>query len=381
MKPMTRLLPFAASFATSLLLATLIAAPSLSVAQQAPPPLRVAIVGLEHGHVEGFLSALPQHPDVELVGIADSDPALFAKYQKKYSLAETLFYKSEANMIEKTHPQAVLVYTSIAQHRPAIEIAAQYGVSVMVEKPLTISLDDALAIRRVAREHHIHVLVNYETTWYSSNKAAYDEVAQGHLGEIRRVVVHDGHEGPKEIGVGPEFLNWLTDPAQNGAGALYDFGCYGVDLMTWLMHGETPLTVTAVANHDKPQIYPKVDDDSTIILEYPHAQAVIMGSWNWPFSRKDMEVYGATGYAITVGPDKLRLRLPHESQEQLTTPAPLAGAQQNSLSYLAAVLRGQLEPKGDLTALDTNVVVMQILDAARESVRTGKSVRLTKVGE
>jgi glucose-fructose oxidoreductase len=350
----------------------------LCVAQPAPP-LRVAIVGLEHGHVEGFLSALPQHKDVELVGIADADPALFAKYQKKYSLPETLIFKSEANMIERTHPQAVLVYTSIGEHRHAIEIAAQYGVSVMVEKPLTISLADALAIRETARRYKIHVLVNYETTWYASNKAAYDEVEQGRLGAIRRVVVHDGHEGPKEIGVPPEFLGWLTDPAQNGAGALYDFGCYGVDLMTWLMHGETPLTVTALVNHDKPEIYPKVDDDSTIVLTYPHAQAVIMGSWNWPFSRKDMEVYGATGYAITVGPDQLRLRLQHEKQEQLTTAPPLAGPQQNSLSYLAAVLRGQLDPKGDLTALDTNVVVMQILDAARESARTGKSVRLTKL--
>ncbi len=137
-------------------------------------------------------------------------------------------------------------------------------VSAMVEKPLTISLDDALAIRRVAREHKIHVLVNYETTWYASNKAAYDEVREGRIGEIRRVVVHDGHQGPKEIGVPPEFLNWLTDPEQNGAGALYDFGCYGVDLMTWLMQGETPQTVTAVVNHDKPQLYPHVDDDATI---------------------------------------------------------------------------------------------------------------------
>jgi glucose-fructose oxidoreductase len=281
-------------------------------AAQPAAPLRVAIVGLEHGHVEGFLGALPQHSDVQLVGIADADPSLFAKYRKKYSLEETLFYRSEANMIEKTHPQAVLVYTSIAEHRHAIEIAAQYGVSVMVEKPLTISLDDALAIRQTARHYNIHVLVNYETTWYSSNKAAYDDVKEGRIGEIRRVEVHDGHQGPKEIGVPPEFLTWLTDPAQNGAGALYDFGCYGVDLMTWLMQGETPLTVTAVLNHDKPQIYPKVDDDSTIVLEYPHAQAVIMGSWNWPFARKDMEIYGATGYAVTVGPDKLRLRQQHD---------------------------------------------------------------------
>jgi predicted dehydrogenase len=341
----------------------------------------VAIVGLEHGHVEGFLSALPKHSDVELVGIADADPALFAKYQKKYSLAPTLFYKSEANLIEKTHPQAVLVYTSIAEHRPAIEIAAQYGVSVMVEKPLTISLADALAIRATARHYKIHVLTNYETTWYASNKAAYDEVEQGKLGPIRRVVVHDGHQGPKEIGVPPEFLGWLTDPAKNGAGALYDFGCYGVDLMTWLMHGETPLTVTATVTHDKPQIYPKVDDDSTIVLTYPHAQAVIMGSWDWPFARKDMEVYGATGYAITVAGDKIRLRHEHESEEQLTNAPALSSPQNNSLSYLAAVLRGQLDPKGDLTALDTNIIAMQILDAARESARTGKAVELHKLGE
>jgi predicted dehydrogenase len=338
-------------------------------------------VGLEHGHVEGFLGALQKHREVELVGIVDADPALVAKYEKKYSLAESLFFKSMANMIEVRHPQALLVYTSVGEHRHAIEIAAQYGVTVMVEKPLTISLDDALAIRKVAREHHIRVLVNYETTWYSSNRAAYDEVEQGKLGEIRRVVIHDGHEGPKEIGVPPEFLNWLTDPAQNGAGALYDFGCYGADLMTWMMHGQTPSTVTAVVNHDKPQLYPNVDDDATIVLTYPHAQAVIQASWNWPFGRKDMEVYGATGYAITVGSDKLRVRHEHDAEEQTSTAAPLNPIERDSLTYLAAVLRGQIEPKGDLTALDTNVVVMQILDAARESARTGKTVRLTKVGE
>ena len=363
------------------MLGLLIAMPAALLAQAPPAPLRVAIVGLAHGHVEGFLSALPQHKDVELVGIADSDPALFAKYQKKYALPETLFYKSEANLIEKTHPQAVLVYTSIAEHRHAIEIAAQYGVSVMVEKPLTLSLADALAIRSTARHYKIHVLVNYETTWYASNKAAYDEAESGRLGAIRRVVIHDGHNGPVEIGVPPEFLRFLTDPAQNGAGALYDFGCYGADLMTWLMRGEAPLTVTAVVNHDKPQLYPNVDDDATVVLGYPHAQAVIQASWNWPFGRKDMEVYGATGYAITVAADKVRVRHEHDSEERLTTASPLSPPQNDSLSYLAAVIRGQLEPKGDLTALDTNIVVMQILDAARESVRTGKTVQLTRLGD
>jgi glucose-fructose oxidoreductase len=365
----------------ALLAAAMVAIPKARAAQGGTVPIRVAIVGLEHGHVEGFLHALPAHKDVELVGIADADPALWKKYGTKFSLPDTLFYKSEANMIERCHPQAVLVYTSVGEHRHAIEIAAQYGLPVMVEKPLTISLDDALAIRTVAREHHIKVLVNYETTWYASNREAYDEATHDELGAIRRVVVHDGHQGPKEIGVPPEFLGWLTDPAQNGAGALYDFGCYGVDLMTWLMHSETPLTVTAVTTHDKPEAYPRVDDDATIVLTYPHAQAVIQASWNWPFSRKDMEVYGAKGYVITIDADKVRIRHEHDTAEHLMTAPPLSGTEDNSLDYLAAVLSGKIEPKGDLSALDTNVIVMQILDAARESARTGRTVRLTKLEE
>jgi predicted dehydrogenase len=354
-------------------------AQGVRAAQSNGAPLRVAIVGLEHGHVEGFLRVLPTHREVELVGIADADPALWKKYGSMFSLSDTLFYKSMANMIERCHPQAILVYTPVSEHRHAIEIAAQYGLPVMVEKPLTISLDDALAIRNVARDHHIPVLVNYETTWYASNRAAYDEARNNELGAIRRVVVHDGHQGPKEIGVPPEFLAWLTDPAQNGAGALYDFGCYGVDLMTWLMHGETPLTVTAVTTHDKPEIYPRVDDDATIVLTYPHTQAVIQASWNWPFSRKDMEVYGAKGYAITVGADQVRIRHEHDTEERLTTASPLGHTEDNSLDYLAAVLNGKIAPKGDLSALDTNVIVMQILDAARESARTGRTVRLAKL--
>ncbi|MGC1461714.1 MAG: Gfo/Idh/MocA family oxidoreductase [Terracidiphilus sp.] len=358
--------------------AIIVAMPGMLAAEA---PLRVAIVGLEHGHVEGFFRSLPSHSHVQLVGIADADPALFAKYRKEFGLPETLFFKSMANMIEVRRPQAVLVYTSVGEHRHAIEIAAQYGVSAMVEKPLTISLEDALAIRRTARHYHIHVLVNYETTWYASNRAAYDELEHGSLGAVRRVVVHDGHQGPKEIGVPPEFLSWLTDPAQNGAGALYDFGCYGVDLMTWLMHGETPLTVTAVLNHDKPEIYRNVDDDATVVLTYPHAQALIQASWNWPFSRKDMEVYGATGYAITVGPDKLRVRHEHDNDERLITAARLNSPDDDSLDHLDAELSGRILSVGDLSALDTNVIVMQILDAARESARTGRTVRLTKLEE
>ena len=360
-----------------LCIASLIAAVSVSVAAWAQPgtPVRVAVVGLEHGHVSGFLNDLPHHPEVQLVAIVEPDTALAAKYEQQYKLDHGLFYADIDPMVAAKKPQALLVYTSIAGHRAAIEAGARNHLTVMVEKPLTMSLADALAIRETARKSGIQVLVNYETTWYSSNKAVYDEIEQGKLGDLRKVVVHDGHEGPKEIHVQPEFLKWLNDPTKNGQGALYDFGCYGADLMTWWMQGETPLSVTAVGQIDKPNIY-SVYDDATIILRYPKAQAVLMPSWDWTFARKDSEIYGTAGYMITVGPSHYRLRLVGQTDESSATATPLAPPENSSMQYLAAVVNGQLTPKGDLTALDTNMIVMQILDAARESAKTGKTVEL-----
>jgi predicted dehydrogenase len=250
------------------------------------------------------------------------------------------------------------------------------GISSMVEKPLSTTVEDAIAIREAAQQHHVHVLVNYETTWYASNAEALQMASHGELGEIRKVVVHDGHEGPAEIGVGPEWLPWLTDPKRNGAGALFDFGCYGADLITVLMHGETPLSVTAVSQTDKPDIYPHVEDDSTVIVRYPKMQAVLMPSWNWSFSRKDMELYGTKGMVTTVGADGVRVRHQGEKEEKLASSPSLSASQATSLGYLAGVLHGEVRDQSDLSALDTNVIVMQILDAARTSAATGRTVTL-----
>jgi glucose-fructose oxidoreductase len=338
-------------------------------------PLRVALAGLVHGHAFGFFDQFQHRADLQVVGIAEADRQLTAQLAKRYGLAPTVFYSDLDEMLKATHPQAVLAYTSTFDHRRVVEICAHYGIPVMMEKPLAVSMEDARAIEKAAREGKIQVLVNYETTWYRSNQAAYDLVHENALGEIRKVVVHDGHEGPKEIGVGPEFLAWLTDPKLNGAGALFDFGCYGTDLATWLMGGRRPDSVTAVTQQIKPDVYPHVEDEATVILTYPKAQAIIQASWNWPFSRKDMEVYGQKGYAITVGRDELRVRLP-EKEEKLTEAKPLSASNEDSVSYLRAVVLGGLKPVG-LSSLETNVIVTEILDAARRSAATGKTVLLS----
>lgn len=338
-------------------------------------PLRVAIVGLVHGHVEGFFANSLHRPEIRIVGISDPQRGLFDRYASQFGLDPALYHADLEEMLRAARPQAVLVYSNTFDHRKIVELCAKHHVAVMMEKPLAVSLADAQAIEHAAHEGDIPVLVNYETSWYRDNHDLLELVRAGALGDVRKVVVHDGHQGPKEIGVSPEFLNWLTDPKLNGGGALFDFGCYGADLMTWLMNGERPLSVTAVTQRIKPEVYPHVDDEATIILTYPKAQAILQASWNWPFDRKDMEVYGRTGYAITGGRDTLKIRRAGEKTEQTVTAGQVPSPYADSITYLSAVVRDGLKPDR-FSSLETNVIVTEILDAARQSAATGKKVIL-----
>ena len=343
---------------------------------QAQQPVTVAVVGLEHGHAYGVFDAIATHPEVKLIAVVEADKELRAKYASRYHLDPALFVDTMDQMFAKGKPDAVLIYTSIARHRVVVEQAAAHGVSAMVEKPLATTLADAVAMRAAARKNHTQLLVNYETTWYASNAQVLRDVAAGKLGTVRKVIVRDGHQGPKDIGVTPEFMKWLITPEGNGAGAMFDFGCYGADLMTVMMHGQAPESVTAIAQTDQPDKYPRVDDDATIVLKYKGAQAILLPSWNWTTGVKNMEVYGTKEQAITVKATGVN-RLTVDGKETSTTAPDLPADEATALGYLVAVMRGHLKPEGDLTALDTNMVVMQILDAAKRSAQIRRTVTVT----
>lgn len=343
------------------------------------PPVRIAIIGLVHTHVRGFLPQALTNRDVQVVGVVEPDQALVAQAVQRWQLNTNLFYASLGDLLAKTNVQAVALFTSTFDHARLVETCAKRGIkTVMMEKPLAVNMEHARAMAAAARKNGMQLLVNYETTWYPATQAAYKLVCDGHvIGDLRRFVVHDGHRGPKEIGCPPEFLKWLTDPVLDGGGALPDFGCYGADLMTWLMHGQRPTSVFAVTQHIKPDMYPKVEDECTIVVTYPKAQGIIQASWNWPYNRKDMEIYGQNGYVLVPRRDTLRvLKGDQLEKETQTTVAPLSGPESDPISYLAAVVRGEIQPTGDLSSLDVNMTVTEILDAARESAATGRRIDL-----
>jgi predicted dehydrogenase len=336
--------------------------------------LKVCVAGLNHDHIWNIMNAY-KNGQVDIIGIAEPNHELWAKYGKQFHLPNDIFYDDLKTMLKSKKPDAVLGYNAVGNHVEIVEVCAPLHIPVMVEKPLAATLAQAKRIEQLADQYHIKVLTNYETTWYPSGKWIYDEIAADSIGPINKMVVHDGHQGPKEINCSKEFLTWLTDPVLNGAGALNDFGCYGADLMTWLMHGEKPIAVTAITHQYKPQEYPKVDDDATILVEYPKASGQINGSWNWPFSIKDLEVFGEHGYLHALNGTDINIRMRENRKSNVKAealPAPI----NDPLVYLAAVLQGKISGTDDQASLKYNMIVMQILDAAKRSAKEGKRIML-----
>ncbi len=342
-------------------------------------PLRLGVVGLTHDHVHWILGR-EKLGDVEIVGIVEQNKELARRLTSRYGISMELVFDTMDEMVQRSKPTALAAFGSIQEHLGVVEFAAPRGLHVMVEKPLAVSLTHARRMKALAEQHRIQLMVNYETSWYPTLHEAYRTVQADQIGEIRKVVVRDGHRGPFKIGVSQEFLRWLTDPKQNGAGALTDFGCYGANLMTYLMRGARPASVTAITQNFQPNDYPDVDDEATIIVAYPNAQAVIQASWNWPIGRKDMEIYGVRGYVMTDNRSQIRVRPSEsvpESTRQLLEP-PLSAAN-DPFAYFKALIEGAITPAlYDPSSLANNMVVMEILDAASRSAAEHRTIFLPR---
>lgn len=342
---------------------------------KAQKPLRIGVVGLVHTHVHWILGR-EKLGDIEIVGIVEPNRELAQRYADQHGYSMDIVFDSLDEMVKGVRPEAVTAFNSIYDHLDTVKYCAPLGIHVMVEKPLAVSWEHAQEMIALAKKHKIHLLTNYETSWYGSNYKAYDVVhTEGKIGNIRRMVFHTGHFGPIEIGCNPEFLEWLTDPVLNGGGALTDFGCYGANLATWFMKGQEPESVTCITQQLKPHLYPKVDDDATIILDYPENQVIIQASWNWPHHVKDMEIYGTTGYVICKNASAMEIMTGRKQESSALEAEPLPQGFHDPFALLQKVVQENHQlPAYDVSSLENNERVMQILETAKRSAETHKTI-------
>jgi predicted dehydrogenase len=215
-------------------------------------------------------------------------------------------------------------------------------------------------------------MTNYQMAWWAANYAAKAQADSGALGKVWRLRGIVGHGGPgKRAGVNKYFLDWLTDPDLNGAGALMDFGCYNALWSLWYLG--KPQSVFAHTNQLRPDEFPKVDDNSTMILSYKNGVGLFEGSWDLPRSFQNLEVFGLQG-SLELQNNKVELRKGRENPIAVEI-APLAPERSEPIAYMVNCIRTKTAPQG-LVALDINVDVVEIIEAAKQSVKSGKTVRL-----
>ena len=349
--------------------------PGISLAAEVKT--RLAVVGLDHDHVWGILETIAKEPDAQLVGIYDDHPELVKKAMDKVP-HNIIFYNDYVKMLDMAKPDAVIVTTANNRHLAILKECAQRKIHFFTEKPMAATAADAREMERLAREAGIKLMVNYWNAWAAPTQEAYARIKAGELGPVQKMIVQFGHEGPKEIGVSKFFGDWLYDPEKNGAGALMDFGCYGADWALWLKG--RPRRVFATSSKLKTDQHNAVEDDATIILEYPDASAILMPSWDWPYGKGQAEIFGPKGSFLVMG-DGLLFQ-PAHSDAKATAPQgkpvetkPLPPQDRNGIAHFLYCIRNNKPIEGAISA-ELNVGVNEIIDAAKESIRTGRAVEL-----
>lgn len=334
---------------------------------------RLAVVGLDHDHVWGLLKDLAGEPNAELVAIADGHADLVDQAKSKVP-ASVKFYADYVEMLDEMKPAGVIVTTENDRHLGILRECAKRHINYSTEKPMATTAADAREMERLANQAGIKVMVNYWNAWVVATHELYRHVKDNQVGPIEKIIVQYGHQGPKEIGVSKYFGDWLYDPVKNGGGAIMDFGCYGAEWAVWLKG--RPSRVSAVTQKLKVAQHNAVDDDATIILDYPDGQAIIEASWDWPYSMGRVEVFGPKGSLVATRSD-LFFRSPTDDVAKVGLEGervaldPPSRLTSNPISYFVDCIRNNKPVEGPLS-MKVNVQVMEILDAARESARTGK---------
>src|SRR6266496_925699 len=335
---------------------------------------RIAVIGLDHDHVWGLLHDISAEPNAELVAIADTHTELISKAQSQVA-AGVHFYTDYIRMLDETKPEAVILTTANDRHLEIVRECAKRHIHVSMEKPMATNAADAREMERLADKAGIKLMINYWNAWTASTHALFQRVVlSNELGPVHKIIVQYGHQGPKEIGVSRQFAEWLYDPAKNGGGAIMDFGCYGAEWALWLKG--RPTNVYATAHKLKSEQHNQVDDDATMVLNYPDATVIVEPSWDWPYGMDRVYVFGTKGSFLATHNDLFFRTGDSQSLDgDAVTLATVARETSNPISYFIERIRDN-KPIEDPLSARLNVEVMEVLDAARESARTGRAVTL-----
>ncbi|MFB6106226.1 MAG: Gfo/Idh/MocA family protein [Halobacteriaceae archaeon] len=260
--------------------------------------VRVAGINFAHFHMGDNLRMVEQHPDAEIVGLCDEDrdesTLSVEETAAEFGVPDDRVYDDYRACIEETDPDLVILCPVPSEHADWVEKVAEYGVSVMLEKPFATSVADADRMIEAMAAGGGKFAVNWPLAWYPPHRTTKRLVDEGAVGDVVEVHYYDGNKGSGRFSQ-VEFTEagelhfaggdmedeaaaaatWWHQ-ADRGGGSLVDYLGYGVTLGTWFRDGEVPEEVTTETFTPE---WSEVDTHSVTVATYANGLSKYETKW------------------------------------------------------------------------------------------------------
>ena len=344
---------------------------------------------------EAHIAALKEMEDVEVVALADIVPGKAEAFAKKYGIEGARCYLSDEELIANEKDlDGVSICTYNCQHAPCAIHALNAGLNVMLEKPFTVTLDEAIEVMKAEKASGKILTIGFQPRMSENMKMIKKIVESGELGKVYYIQAGGG----RRRGIPTPFGTTFIEKDTGGLGALGDIGCYSLDMLLGAVGYPKPLTATGYVSDffgTDPAYYPThpeyaekfgVDDfaagfvrlEGDIVLDFRISwamhmdtcgDALILGTkgglripstecWNGEFN-KPLTIYK------TLGDQTVEYQVPLK-------PADPKLFYKKLRSFVDAIKNG-----GSATVPSSEIVINQaILDGLVRSAREGKEVTI-----
>ena len=204
--------------------------------------LRIGIIGtggISGSHIKAYLN----QPDVELVAGCDLIPGKAEAKFAEYEVKGAKFFTDYKEMIDTVEMDAVSVCTYNRTHAECTIYALEHGINVLLEKPMSVTLDEGIAIRKAEKASGKIVSVGFQPRFDANMQMIKKIVESGELGRVYYVQTGGG----RRHGIPVSWSETFIENDKAGLGALGDIGCYSIDLVMNALGNPKPLTVSGTA--------------------------------------------------------------------------------------------------------------------------------------
>lgn len=335
--------------------------------------LKAAVIGAgaiaHHCHLPGY----QQHPDCQLVALAEIDPSRAARAAKRFGVPRT--YQNYRQMLEREHLDMVSICTPNYLHHEMAEAVARQGVHLLLEKPVALSVVDAEAIRQAVRAAGVQCMVGFTHRFYHSNQQARQLICDGAIGEPFMIRVRFAHKGPQP---GWAMSDWFYRRDKSGGGALLDMGIHAMDICRYMMGPVA--SVSALVGTLRKDI--EVDDNAVLSLGFASKRAFgyVEVGWTSCPGFTGLEIYGDDGTIIidyakpvelilgSIGPDGVD----RTERRQLPSPTQPQGWPRQMAAFVDCIRDGRDLPVN----IDDGVAATAVAEAAASSAESGHTVKV-----